>query len=73
MKLKTSIIFAIRSDKRLRGQMIVGLNITESTLYRWLKHDDRLLTTADCLNVISKYLGIPACDLCEEKPEIAKA
>jgi N6-adenosine-specific RNA methylase IME4 len=73
MQLKESIIFAIRSDKQLRAQMMVGLNITETTLYNWLRNNSKLLTTADCLNIISKYLGIGPCDLYEEKTETAKA
>jgi hypothetical protein len=66
MQLKESIVFAIRQDKQLRAQMMVGLNITETTLYNWLRNKSKLLTTADCLHIISKYLGIAPGDLYEE-------
>jgi hypothetical protein len=52
--------------------MTLGLNTTDSTLYRWLKKNDRLLTTADSLNIISKHLGLNPCDLYEEEKVLTK-
>lgn len=72
MKLKASIIFAIRSDKKLRAKMILGLNITQSTLYRWLQIESIMLTTADCLQIIADHLGLNPCDLYEKDEPINK-
>jgi len=72
MKLKVEIISKIRAEKRLRAEIVLGLNTTESTLYRWLRTNDRLLTTADCLEIIGKYFGLNPCDLYENAETINK-
>lgn len=70
MKLKPDILLKIRKNKHLRAVMVLELNITHSTLYRWLQFNSIMLTTADCLDIISKHLNVPSCDLYErEVPE----
>lgn len=68
MKLKGEIVKKIRRDKRLRAKMILKMDTTPSTLYRWLKTDNIMLTTAIALDIISNYLNVDSAQLIEKEP-----
>lgn len=67
--LKNSVILRIRKDKRLRAKLVLELDTTSTTLYRWLKNNDFRLTTSLFLNIVSQHTGLPVLDLTEEVVE----
>jgi len=67
--LTDAVILRIRSNKRLRSRICFDLDITHSTLYRWLRVSDSRLTTATMLDILSEHLKMAPADMLEERIE----
>ena len=67
MRLKQEVIKSIRRDKILRAKIVLGMGTTSSTMYRWLQIGDVKLTTATCLDIISRHLGVRNDELLEKE------
>lgn len=50
--LKQNIVDQIRSDKKLKNLVQGALNISHTTLYKYLKLNDTALTNANVLKVL---------------------
>jgi len=58
IKLKEEIIGLIRNNKMLKNKLQLGLNISSSSLGRYLSTNDEKLTTATALKIISEELQL---------------
>jgi transcriptional regulator with XRE-family HTH domain len=73
MKLHKHVILAIRGHKDLKKQIAKAADVTEATVYTWLKDNSDNLTKASILEIISKELELPVEQLLlnvEEEKEV---
>lgn len=56
-KLKQSVITEIRNNKELKAKLQLFLNISASTLDRWLNLNSSSFTQLSCLYLIAENLG----------------
>jgi len=59
IKLNEAAKEKIKSDRQLFIEVQKTLNVTENSLYRFIKNDSNRLTEIDCLNTIVEFTGMP--------------
>lgn len=58
MKLSDKAIEKIRANKRLRNRLALDLDISPSTLNRWIADNDDNLTKAAAMRIIREETGL---------------
>lgn len=66
IRLKPEIIQLIRSNQKVKNQLQLTLDISHTTLYRYLDLNSDQLTLAVSLKIIGDGLGIDRGDLLNE-------
>lgn len=68
-KLKNNILQLIKSNNQIRRALEDMHNKSFYTIDRWIKTNDKMLTTIDSLKVISAYLRMPIEQLVDDPEE----
>lgn len=63
IRLNPTALALINDHATLFGQLADKMGVHRSTMQRWWTENSIMLTTADALEVIKKYSGLPARDL----------
>ena len=66
IRLKADVIQMIRTNQQLKNKLLLGLDMSHTTLYRHLDTNSDKLTTATALKIISEDLNISKEDLLTE-------
>ena len=61
--LTDKAIEAVKGSQPTKNRLQYEMNVSPSTVSRWLKSKDIILTTAQALNIISLETGIPKHEL----------
>ncbi len=67
IRLKASVIEAIRKNQSIRNRLQLELNRSYPTIQRWLDSNNEMLTTATSLRIISEETGISQENLLAEE------
>lgn len=68
MRITNKVLVLIKASPICQAEIALVLNIKMRTVDTYLRDNDERLTTASCLAVISKILGIPQNKIIEKIP-----
>lgn len=71
MRIKGKVLEQIKNDKGLIASLCAELDKSPFTIYRWLRDNHELLTTASALKVITKGLKMSQNQILEEANKAA--
>lgn len=66
MKLTNKALQEIKASKRLKNRLALDLDISPSTLNRWIADNDDNLTKAAALQIIREETGLSDSEILEE-------
>jgi hypothetical protein len=69
MKIKPDMLEKIKGNLGLRKKIMTTLDVTRTTLWKYLDENDDNLTKASALNVIAEHYNLQPYDLLEEVVE----
>jgi hypothetical protein len=67
IKLNETALDAIKASTKIKGRLQATLDISSNTLYKYIKTNDMLLTTASALAVLREETGRKDSDLLTSK------
>ncbi len=65
MKLKKNILEEIKTNFKLRGQLMVLFDVSDNTILRWVNEEAKTFLQLDCLLLIASFLNLNINDLYE--------